>query len=360
MQLVVPPAVPYEAMVARAIMTTRPEPLSANQAAVVAWFGIQSLIARHPEGLTAKQLARRLGHEQAMAYLSKLLETLAERGELRRITKGATRYVVKAPTKVLPHVIRQLPERLPAGPRDAFDMAVLTYQDAPSERTWTELVQAMVGLIAAIPGWPADLPAAVAAAPAEWLVAIAGIEPPSYVVVAEDPLTTQLKAENARLLAEVERLTARVAELESIAAENEELEARLIELESRLAAQTPIDEDAEAIAFLDGTGRGALPDDVPASEVARLRDLILRTRAPRPVALAIAAALGAIYSSPTGHQRLTTLSFKEHPFDSLWRMRVASYRVVYGLTGRTPYIVTIASRADVYSETVHALRNRKF
>lgn len=360
LHVAVPQPVPYEVVLARAIFTTRPEPLSPNRMAVIAWFGIQAHIARQPEGMTARQLARRLGNEQATAYLARLLETLAERGEVRRINKGAIRYAAKPPTKVLPHVLRQLPERLPAGPRDAFDMAVLTYQDSPSEATWADMVKALVALIAAIPGWPADLPGAVAAAPAEWLLAIAGVEPPSYVVVVEDPVTTQLKAENARLLAEVERLTARVAELETFAAENEELEARLAELEAHLAAQTPQGDDAELAAFLDGTGRGVLPANLPASEVERLRALVLRTRAPRPVALAIAAGLGAIYRAPTEYQRLTTLSFKEHPFDSLWRARVASYRIVYGLIGRTPQVVTIASRADVYGETVHALKNRRF
>lgn len=294
MEVVVPPPVPHEVMIARAILTTRPEPLSSDRNAVIAWFGIQSHVARHPDGMTAKQLARRIGNEQAAGYLSKLLETLADRGELRRINKGAIRYAAKAPTKVLPHVLRQLPDRLPSGPRDAFDMAVLTYQDAPSEGAWEEMVRAVVALVAAIPGWPMDLPRAVAAAPAEWLLAIAGVEPPSYVVVAEDPVTSQLKAENARLLAEVERLTKRVAELEIVAAESEELEARLADLEARLLVSHPLGNAAELAAFLEGTGRGALPNELSASEVDRLRNLVLQTRAPRPDALAIAAGLGAV------------------------------------------------------------------
>jgi hypothetical protein len=178
--------------------------------------------------------------------------------------------------------------------------------------------------------------------------------------VDEDPVTTKLREENARLKHELEALKGRVEALEQVAAENEELRTRLTELENWLEQARSDGEDPELTAFLNGDGRGVLPETVSAVEVDRLRDLVARTRAPRPVALALAAGLSAVYKAPTEHQRLTTLSFKDHPFDSLWRMRVASYRIVYGLKGRTPHVVTIASRADVYGETVHALRNRRF
>jgi hypothetical protein len=206
----------------------------------------------------------------------------------------------------------------------------------------------------------------VEAAPAEWLRMAAGVEPPSYVLPASDPLVADLHGQVARLAAENEAL--RSARDEAIAAqlavearagqleaENAALRERVSELEALLEALQPPSLDD----FLAARGRGELPADLPQEEVDRLRELVLATKANRPEMLAIAAGLGAVYRTPLGHQRLTTLSFKDHPYDSLWRARVGKYRIVYGLLNNRVHPIVVGSRGEVYELAVHALRHKQ-
>jgi hypothetical protein len=265
------------------------------------------------------------------------------------------RYQVKPMVKVLPAVLRQFPGRLPAQERDAFDLAVLAYQEAPDAGAWATLAQALVALIKAV-GWPAAVAAEVQASPAAWLRQLAGVEPPAYVLDTRDPLIEELRARVERLVAENEALrggqAAAEARANELEAANTALATRLTELEALLEASQPPSVDD----FLAGLGHGPLPAGLPEDDVARWRDLVLATRANRPELRAIAAGLADVYANPQAHQRLTTLSFKDHPYDSLWRARVGKYRIVYGLLGHQIHPLVIGVRGEVYELAVHALR----
>jgi outer membrane murein-binding lipoprotein Lpp len=340
------------------------DPLAGTEGGVWCWFKLLSLLEEQPGGFTAKQLARRLGIEGHQHRLAGVLERLADRGEVQRASKGAVRYQAKPLIKVLPHLMRQFPKRLPAFEHEAFELAVLTYQDAQDSESWGAMVAALVALVKAVPSWPEHVTNQMEADPAPWLRLLAGVEPPSYKLDETDPLVTELRAEIARLKSENRALAAssdeRQAQLDQAAAEQEDLRARVEELEAWWDDFATTTESPSLTAFLDGHGPGALPGNLPDEEIARVRGLLLDTKADRSAMLAIAAALGTIYSNPTSHQRLTTLSFKEHPFDSLWRCRAGKFRIVYGLLRNQVHPVIIATRGEVYELTVHALRNRRF
>lgn len=339
-----------------------PLPFAPHAIAVAHWFGIQADIGAEPEGLTAKQLARRKGVPEEHRAIARGLDTLVKRQELKRVVKGQVRYQAMPFAVLLPQLLRRHPRRLPAGEREALDWAVLAYQDAPSIDTWQALAEALAGLLAAIPHWPAEVAAAALADPAPWLRHYAGVEPPRVEPERADPLVSALHEEIERLKAANEALARAAAEAEQ-RAERAEQAARAAEARAQdLAAWW--DDFAREVAtpaleaFLAGTGRGDLPDGLEAAEVARVRELVLATKADRTSQLAIARALGAVYQAPTAHQRLTTLSFKDHPYDSLWRARAGKYRVVYGLLRNEVHPILIAARGEVYERVVHALKHR--
>jgi mRNA-degrading endonuclease RelE of RelBE toxin-antitoxin system len=355
---------PEEYKLAAWIFNQPLDPLAGTDGGVWCWFKLLSPLEEQPGGVTAKQLARRLGLEGHQHRLADVLERLADRGEVQRTNKGAVRYQTKPLSKVLAHLMRQFPKRLPAIEHEAFELAVLTYQDAQDAESWGALVGTLVALVKAVPCWPEQVSRQVEADPALWLRLLAGVEPPSYKLDETDQLVTELRAEIERLKAENLTLAAgmneRQAQLDQAAAEQEDLRARVEELEAWWDDFATTIESPSLADLLDGNGRGALPDHLPDEEVARIRGLLLDTKADRSAMLAIAAALGTIYSNPTGHQRLTTLSFKEHPFDSLWRCRAGKFRIVYGLLRNQVHPIIIATRGEVYELTVHALRNRRF
>lgn len=339
-----------------------PEPLSNSPLAARCWFDLQHVVAEYKEGLTARQLAKLIGHERYLPSLIGVLDHLAKRGELRRSSKGAIRYHAKSMVKVLPPLLRQFPRRLPSMERDTFDMAVLTYQESAGAEEWQAMAEALVSLVKAIPGWPEAIAQEVETASVEWLRLVAGVEPPGYVLDEADPLVTGLRQENYRLQETINSLHQVLEQARADLAQEKERADRLEAENWDLLAdedewpqgqESPYLED-----FLAGRGRGDLPEELSEGEVARVRGLLLSTKANRPAMLAIAAGLSEVYHNPTGHQRLTTLSFKDHPFDSLWRARVGKYRVVYGLIDLKPYPIVIGTRGEVYELTVHALKNK--
>lgn len=347
-----------------------PDPLSGSVSGVWCWFHLMKVLAAQSEGYTAKQLARRLGLDHRLPRLAWLLERLAERGELRKTNKGAVRYQSKPLNKVLCHLLRQFHRRLPEAERDAFDLAVLAYQETATHEGWQEVVEALVVLLKVIPGWPEAIAETAAADPGDWLRLLAGLEPPSYLLKEADPLVDTLRAEIDRLMAENGALKQQLEVTLKVTGEQQEeihlleeaqrhLEARLEELEAWLESSGTIPESEALEEFLAGRGRGVLPGDLLDEEVSHVRELVLATKANRKAMLAIAAALGDVYRNPTAQQRLTTLSFKEHPYDSLWRARVGNYRIVYGLTHNQVRPIVIGTRGEVYELAVHALRNKQ-
>ncbi|HEY9721933.1 MAG TPA: hypothetical protein V6D47_07950 [Oscillatoriaceae cyanobacterium] len=355
LELIIPQSVPER--LGATIGRVPPEPLANAPLAAQCWFDLMTVLAEFEGGATAKQLARRIGHERFAASLSRVLERLTQRGELVRTTKGAVRYQPKPPVKVLAPLLRQFPNRLPSAERDAFELAVLAYEEEPGAQEWQAMGLALRRLVSCLPGWPAAIAEDVDANPVEWLRLVAAVNPPAYRVEEEDPRLTALNAQVKRLAAENAALQAR---LDQATDEITALQARIAQLEAE-DAETPEwwgDARSALEEFLDGRGRGALPEGLAEVDVARWRELVLATKANRKDLLAIAAGLGQLYDAPTGHQRLTTLSFKDHPFDSLWRMRVGHYRIVYGLTQNAPHPIVIGTRGEVYELTVHALRNR--
>lgn len=339
-----------------------PEPLSDSKSAVWSWFKLMAVLESQAEGYSAKQLARRLGLEHRLPSLSWLLDRLADRGDLRRSAKGTSRFHAKPMRKVLAPLMRQFPQRLPEVERDAFELAVLAYQESPSADGWRQVTEALAALLKAIPEWPDTIAEAAGSDPGEWLRLLAGLEPPAYILEDADPLVDGLKAEIERLVAENDALNRRLSETLASADERlvriEHLEERLSELEAWCESPSPALETDTLTDFLAGRGRGELPEDLPDTEVGRVRALVQATRANRKAMLAIAATLGDVYRNPTAHQRLTTLSFKDHPFDSLWRARVGNYRIVYGLLHNRVQPIVIGSRGEVYEQAVHVLRNR--
>jgi transcriptional regulator with XRE-family HTH domain len=336
------------------LLSADPDPLSANTLGVWCWFRLVEILADKGEGLTARQLARRLDIEHRASSVAQLLDRLCERGALARTAKGGQRYGARPLERVLGAALRQFPRRLPQHERDAFELAVLEYQEAPCSEAWEAAGAALVALLRAVPGWPEAIAQAAEAAPAEWLRHAAGLEPPGHALETVDPLVASLRLEIASLQAELAARDERLADAES---ENAALRARLEELEAWWEAAGTKDPIAD---FLAGHGRAGLPAELSDAEVERLRGLVLATRADRRAQRAIAAGLAEVYRDPIAHQRLTTLSFKEHPFDSLWRARLGTYRIVYGMTGMRPHPIVIATRGEVYERTVHALKNRQF
>lgn len=357
LELIVPQTVPER--LGATLVNVPPEPLGNTPIAARCWFDLMSVLGEFEGGATAKQVARRIGHENYLRSLVRLLDGLAARGDIRRSTKGAIRYHVKPASKVLPHLLRQFPGRLPLKERETFELAVLTYQDSPGAQEWRSAIAALMALIAAIPGWPAEIISEVKADPIEWLRLIAGIEPPAYQVEEADPLVARLTADLERLRAENAELRSRLQEATD---EITDLTTRLELAEADAIDESALWGDSRATLeeFIAGHGRGILPSSLSDGDLSRLRALITATKANRKDMLAIAAGLGEVYRNPTGHQRLTTLSFKDHPFDSLWRARVGHYRIVYGLLQNTPHPVAIATRGEVYEQAVHALRSKRW
>lgn len=67
-----------------------------------------TLLSSEPDGMTVKQLARRLGFDAVNHIVTQYLELLADKGDVVRFCKGAPRYLAKSPEKLLPRVIQQI------------------------------------------------------------------------------------------------------------------------------------------------------------------------------------------------------------------------------------------------------------
>ena len=83
----------------------------------------------------------------------------------------------------------------------------------------------------------------------------------------------------------------------------------------------PVREAPETL--IEGTGRGGWPDMLESSEVDRVRDLILSTRADRRLQLAFVRKVGEIFGNPRRFTRLTSDGGFMPPKDrtSLYKLR---------------------------------------
>jgi hypothetical protein len=158
--------------------------------------------------------------------------------------------------------------------------------------------------------------------------------------VPEQPRVAELKRR-------ADELTERNAELE---AQVRELAEDVTALEAELDAVTPPDDAALAAAFLAGTGPGPFPESLAASEREAIRRMVLDTRARPDLQQAMVAKLGAVFRRPQAYTRLTSKAFTEasHPFDTLHRARVASYRLGYGVSHNVPTLIHIGPRENFY------------
>jgi hypothetical protein len=326
------------------------------------------------EGVTARQVARGLGVEAHTAGFEALLEHLVAAGDVLRA--GRQRYRAQPLDKRLAWHLAQAWASKPAGAAwEAFDHAVATHLVEGKQYTWHGLREAFAALVASLPGWPAEVVEEARLRAERWLPRVADVAPPAHL--REDDELLLLRDENRVLREEVARLRAALeapreayagppdggkkAELkrraDTLAERNAELEAQVRELaedvtalEAELDAITPPDDVALAAAFLAGTGPGPFPETLAASEREAIRRMVLDTRARPDLQQAMVAKLGAVFRRPQAYTRLTSKAFTEasHPFDTLHRARVASYRLGYGVSRNVPTIIHIGPRENFY------------
>ncbi|MEB3223333.1 MAG: cell division protein ZapB [Candidatus Sericytochromatia bacterium] len=326
------------------------------------------------EGVTARQVARGLGAEAHAVGFEALLEHLVTAGDVVRA--GRQRYRAQPLDKRLAWHLRQALGAKPAGGAwEAFDHAVATHLVEGKQYTWHALREAFAALVESLPGWPPEVVEEARLRAERWLPRIAEVSPPAHL--REDDELLLLREESRALREEVARLRAALeaprepaggppdggkkAELKRRADElterNAELEAQVRELaedvaalEAELDAVTPPDDAALAAAFLAGTGPGPFPESLAASERAAIRRMVLDTRARPDLQQAMVAKLGAVFRQPQAYTRLTSKAFTEasHPFDTLHRARVASYRLGYGVSHNVPTVLHIGPRENFY------------
>lgn len=352
-------------------------PVEAPELRVKAYFAVCEALAGEAKGLTARQLARRAGLPDDQApLLAKALEALVVSGDLSRSQGSPPRFEAIPYWRALTNHLRVRPS---AGgvARELLEQCGVDYLEQPNALRWRQLTEAFEALVSSMPGWPEALQHEARHDSPRWLAALLGIRPPSHLSTAEDPLLG-LQRECDQLRESLKASRAEVAEWQALAspkapaeggrkaelrhrmseleAENANLLAKVAKLEGLLAAFEEELEDPAHQQFLTGLGRGELPDWVDEAELKRLRELVGDTKAERPIQLAIARRLGEIYRRPTRFTRLSSQAFIKHSFDSVWRARAGGYRIVYGLRGERPEVVTIDLRSEVYEEASTALR----
>jgi hypothetical protein len=363
-----------------------PIPVGGTEEAAQAWFQLMALLSdsREPNGLTLKQVASREGVDKREAwYLGDMLNRLAEAGDLRR-TGNPPRFSPQPYHKSLPRYLawlRREGKGLQRPEWDAFELAILEYEDDPRQAQWSRLKACLVALTDVLPGWPEQVRAEVRAGVERWAGPAANVRPPSHVAIDDEwarlrleverlreeneRLKNQVAEQGAKTLAERTRLKQRVEDLEranaAMTREMAELREQLDGLEEDLGAVERSVDRPELRDFLDGKGRGVLPVYVLDDEVERLRKLVLGTRATRDRQLVLAERLGDIYRTPERFQRLTSTAFQQavHPYDTLRRLAVYKYRIGYGLLKKVPHIIDIGPRENFYArflDKLHTMR----
>lgn len=351
-------------------------PVEAPEDRVRAYFLVVEALRAEPKGLTARQLARRLGLEAQQDQVARALEGLVVSGDLQRSPGSPPRFEALPAWRALCNHLRARPA---AGgvAREALEQAAVDYLESSKALEWRRLTEAFEALVAVMPGWPEALRHEARHDAPRWLAALLGIRPPSHLAAAEDPLLAlQQECESLRSALAEARAEARVWEelakakgqpeggrkaelrgqVEELEAQKATLEARVAKLETWLKAFEEELDDPAHQQFLSGLGRGELPDWLPEAELQRLRSLVEGTRAERPIQLALVRRLGEIFQRPTRFTRLTSQAFAQHAFDSVWRARAGGFRIVYGLRGARPEVVIIERRSEVYAEASELLR----
>ena len=341
-----------------------------NPASVEAWFTWMKVLqdSREPEGLTARQVAARLGTPALEDEVEAVLVYLASMGDLLVKRTSRQRFRPRPHERAIGHRIKVQANQGGVRRFEAFGLAVLEYQVDPRALQWSRLKDALQGLLQGRAGWPDDVLAAVKREPEKWLLAAAEIVPPTHVTP-EDEMT-RLRAENHRLRQEIDDFKSLRPPTETAGRSTEggkkaelrdraqRLEAEVILLRNRVAGleeeledyrqHDPVREAPETL--IEGTGRGGWPDMLESSEVDRVRDLILSTRADRRLQVAFVRKVGEIFGNPRRFTRLTSQGFQQQRYDSLWRARVEGYRIVYGLSGDRVSVIEIKKRSEVYDD----------
>lgn len=366
------------------LLPVRIRPIGGPLTGVSLWFELMKATAtgKGGEGLTARQLARALAEENLASAFESILDAMATSGDVLRRGSRTPRYASRPLDKALVTHLRAAREAGPGGAEwEAFELAVMAYEDDPRQWAWTRLREAFGELVASFPAWPTEVIREAQANADRWLSRLAEVAPPPHL--AEGDEIAAVRAENRTLQAEVEalreRLKARPAPVVGEGGKKAELRQRVeaLELENasyleRLQALAAEVEELEAElgdtaepgnvavldAFLAGAGHAPLPASVTPDEAARLRAMILDTRATRDVQRALVAKLAAIHLAPHRFQRLTSRSFTEtpHPFETLHRARVGGYRIGYGLARKAPKVIALGTRENFYGGFLARLR----
>ncbi|MEB3197701.1 MAG: hypothetical protein VKP62_10905 [Candidatus Sericytochromatia bacterium] len=357
-----------------ALAPTRLEPLNPDVFYVESWFSLMEAVDE-PDGLTARQVARRMTHEPLRETVDALLSHLADVGDVVRRGGGAQRYKAQPLERRLAWHLREALAQSPAGEGwEALRAAIATHQKENKQYTWNQLREAFAQLVESLPGWPVQVKEAARLHAERWLPRIAEVTPPVHLREEDEllRLREEVRVLHALLAEAAERegaalptgtpatggrnalLKRRVDELEE---ENAELRAAVADLtleanalEAELDDLVGPDDETLVDAFLEGSSTGPFPAQLGLAEAERLRALIQDTRAPLAIQRAMVAKLAAVYRRPHHYQRLTSAAFADasHPFETLHRARVGHYRLGYGIAKRVPTVIHIGPRENFY------------
>lgn len=363
-------AVPLSSLGPMGLPKDFPSPVSFDPEAVAFWFRLIETLddPRQKDGLTARQAVRKLSLEHQEALMANLLEALADRRDLVRKSGNPPRYRPQALARSLPAHIREATQRS-APPWERFDLAVLAYSDQPRALEWSALKDAFRALVDSL-GWPEAVVREAKLNAERWVGPAGNVTPPSFLAKEDD--YAAMRAEIDRLTAENERLKAAMkqrpaegdlggkkadlrARADRFERENTALRQEVESLRADLDGFLESAQQPENRRFLEGSGHGPLPASLSEAEVNRLRKLVTGTKAASEIQLALVRALGELYATPTAFTRLTSNAFKEHDFDTLWRVRVMHYRIVYGLKDGVPQVLELEARGKVYGSVVKKL-----
>lgn len=354
---------------------TQVHPLCPEVAYVVIWFELMRAVAGERDGLTARQVARAQGAESHVSRFEAVLAHLASVGDLVASQGRTPRYRAQPLDKRLAWHLRQALGARPTGTAwAAFDHATLTHAVEGKQHTWHALREAFVTLVAGLPGWPEPVIESARLRAERWLPRIVEVTPPVHLREEDELVTLRervraLEAENAALLESLAAAIERPVSLDGgkkaalkrqaealqeanadLAAQVDELTLEVDALEAELEPFVTPDDGSLAAAFLAGDGPGPFPEALPIPERERLRALVQATRAQPEWQRALVAKLGAVYRRPLAYTRLTSRAFADaaHPFDTLHRARVGSYRLGYGVARGVPTVLHIGLRGDFY------------